>query len=82
MSTNLSTRVEQSSTHPPQHLAVSERPVRRVRWSHRVALHLGLALITWSRRPSTAAPSHEHLAQRDARERQAERQLRLTVPLR
>jgi hypothetical protein len=56
MNTTLSTRVDQQkNTHPPSpraHVAHA----RRVSLADRVALHLGLALITWSRRPRTLAP--------------------------
>jgi hypothetical protein len=54
----------------------------------RLALHLGVALIKWGRRP-LKADSRERRANRIEqqlarleRERQAERRLRLTVPLR
>ncbi|MGV8884294.1 MAG: hypothetical protein ACOH1T_01720 [Microbacteriaceae bacterium] len=70
---------------------VELRPVTRVSLLDRVALHLGLALITWSRRTrvmhDTAA--RERRAHRYElrmalleRERAAERTLRLTVPRR
>jgi len=50
MNTVLSTRLdEHTTTHPP-----STR--RRVSLPDRLALHLGLALITWSRRRRTLAP--------------------------
>ena len=85
MSTTLSTSVD-TSTHPPQQVAQGtsiSRPGRhRVRLTHRIALHVGLALITWSRRPSSAVPSHEYLAQREARELQAERLRHLITPVR
>ena len=52
MNTVLSTRVdEQNHTHPPSSL--EHRAT--VSLADRVALHLGLALVTWSRRPRTAA---------------------------
>lgn len=44
--------------HPPQTSTVSvrtERPVRRVGLLDRAALHLGVALVTWSRRPRRAS---------------------------
>ena len=49
MNTLESTRVD-THNHPPSHAT----PVRRVSLPDRVALHLGLALITWSRRPQPA----------------------------
>ncbi|HEY1531170.1 MAG TPA: hypothetical protein VGF80_10170 [Galbitalea sp.] len=58
MNTVLSTRVDEHPTHPPSSVhSVSDR--RTVSLPDRVALHLGLALITWSRRPRTviARPS-------------------------
>jgi hypothetical protein len=71
--------------HPPNTAAP---PVRRGRVSllDRLALHLGLALVQWSRR-STVAVRHErrathvqqHLA-RERRERGHERTYRLLVP--
>lgn len=39
------------------------KPVRRVGLADRAALHLGVALIKWGRRPSPA-PSHERRANR------------------
>jgi hypothetical protein len=58
--TTLSTRVdEQNYKHQPQ------QTVRRVGFADRVALHVGLALVTWSRRPLVAAPARDaRLAQR------------------
>ena len=73
--------------HPP-HLAPAAREQRRVGLVDRLALHLGVALITWSRRPR-AVESRERRANRIeqelarlARERAAERALRLTIPIR
>jgi hypothetical protein len=79
VNTVLSTPVdEQNHKHPPS----SPGPVSRVRTvslADRAALHLGIALITWSRRPRTAAPRlnrddlrarREAAIARDARERQ------------
>jgi hypothetical protein len=63
MNTTLLTRVdEQNHNHPPSH--------PRVSLPDRVALHVGLALITWSRRPHTPPPVREHNAHaRHERER-------------
>jgi hypothetical protein len=71
--------------HPPQPTAVAYLPRKsRVALLDRVALHLGVALIKWSRR---AHYSREHLAMRSEqsranqqRERGYERTLRLTIP--
>jgi hypothetical protein len=56
VNTLLSTTVdEQNYNHPP---SSPERrsTARRVSLADRVALHLGLALVTWSRRARTVAP--------------------------
>jgi hypothetical protein len=84
VNTVLSTSVDEHHHQHPSPLA----SVRRVSVADRVALHLGLALITWSRRPAKAAhqPSrnelHQRSVERTAREWHAERTLRLTVPTR
>jgi hypothetical protein len=90
MNTVLSTPVdEQNHAHPPSRAGSSA--VRRVRLADRVALHLGLALITWSRRPRTVAlePTRDELRARYARaveradrEWRAERAVRLGLPRR
>jgi hypothetical protein len=90
MNTVLSTPVdEQNHTHPPSRARSST--VRTVGLADRVALHLGLALITWSRRPRTVAqrPSRDYLRalrarsiERADRERQTERAVRLGLPTR
>lgn len=74
--------------HPPQRSEENERLVRNVSLPDRIALRLGLALITWSRRthrPESrerrANRIEQHLARLD-RERTAERELRLLVPIR
>lgn len=55
MNTTLSTTVdEQTHTHPPSSLE-HRSSARTVSLADRVALHLGVALITWSRRPKTVA---------------------------
>ncbi len=60
MNTTLSTRVdEQNVKHPP----LSALP--RLGLADRVALRVGLALITWSRRPRAAVPAPTR--QRDER---------------
>jgi hypothetical protein len=78
---------ERRLQHPPQ---PARRPqsVRRVGLLDRAALHLGVALIAWGRRP-LAAESRERLASRAeqrqarlAREQAAERWLHLNLPRR
>jgi hypothetical protein len=55
MNTVLSTRVdEEKNNHPPARVQLARE--RRVGLADRVALHLGLALITWSRRSRRVAP--------------------------
>ena len=55
MNTVLSTHVdEQRHPHPPS--GVRPASIRRVGLADRVALHLGIALITWSRRPRSVVP--------------------------
>jgi hypothetical protein len=62
--------------------------VRRVSALDRLALHIGIALIKWGRRPRAVesrerrASRVEHELARLERERAAERSLRLIVPLR
>ncbi len=64
------------------------QPVRRVNLLDRIALHVGIALITWGRRP-LAIESRERRASRVEqqlarleRERAHERLQRLTLPVR
>jgi hypothetical protein len=84
MNTTLST-VPGRLDHPPH---LTELAVRRVRLLDRLALHLGVALIKWGRRPlkvdsrERRANRIEQQLARLERERQAERTLRRTVPLR
>lgn len=80
----VTTAPRRDTTHPPVHL--THRPVRRVGLADRLALRLGVALVTWSRRPLTlesrerrASRVEQQLA-RLAREQAAERTLRLTAP--
>jgi hypothetical protein len=70
--------------HPPE----QPRLVRRVTLIDRAALHLGVALITWGRRP-LAVETRERRARRvvnelarASRERESERALRLIAPVR
>ena len=75
--------------HPPIQLHDNQpHLVRRVSLLDRLALHLGVALIKWGRRP-LSVESRERLANRNEqrlarleRERLAERNLRNSVPLR
>lgn len=84
MNTTLSrTRQE----HPPQlEIILETQHVNRVGLVDRIALHLGLALITWSRRTHRAesrerrAHQYElHLARLE-RERAIERSMRIMLP--
>ena len=71
--------------HPPQPIA--PQPVRRVGTLDRIALHLGVALIKWGRRPrplesrERRANRVEHELARLARERDYE-SARLILPIR
>ena len=76
--------------HRPLQNSTEHQPHRRqrVRLLDRVALHLGIALITWGRR-GRVLESHERQASRVEqelarveRERAHERSLRLELPLR
>ena len=86
MNTTLST-VRGRTDHPPIEL-YAEQPhlVRRVNLIDTIALHLGIALIKWGRRPLTAqtrerrANRIEQQLARIERERIAERTLRLDNP--
>ncbi len=80
-------------SHPPQSTKVTlsvqprqSHPVRRVSLVDRAALHLGLALIRWGRRPlelesreRRASHAEQHLARLE-RERQAQRWQLLNLP--
>lgn len=85
MNTTLSTAPERLD-HPPRPPA-AQQP-RRVNLLDRIALRIGLALITWGRRPRSIesrerrATRIEQQLGRIERERAAERRLRLTLPLR
>ncbi|WP_394769371.1 hypothetical protein [Lacisediminihabitans sp.] len=75
--------------HPPQPGQYrQERPVRRVSLLDRAALHLGVALIKWGRRPLDVESRERrarrvelHIARLE-RERATERWIRLNLPLR
>ena len=79
-------------SHPPQPVeSPAARDVRRVGLLDRTALHLGVALITWSRRSHRprldSRSTHERRANQLeqqlaalARERAGERLLKLTAP--
>lgn len=91
MNTALSTPVdEQNYKHPPSPFE-HRSSVRNISLLDRVALHLGLALITWSRRPRTVAPEpteddlwlrNERARERAAREALWLRALYLSQPRR
>lgn len=51
-------------THPPQHDQQSTPQVRRVGLVDRAALHLGVALITWGRRPQRVSARSERRVNR------------------
>ncbi len=87
MNTTLSTAPGRHD-HPPISPVVETRAVRRVGLVDRVALHLGVALIAWSRRRRTpesrerrAARVEQQLARLE-RERAAQRWIALNVPRR
>ncbi|WP_183084938.1 hypothetical protein [Mycetocola manganoxydans] len=70
MKTQLATTPRRSD-HPPQPTPVLEqRPVRRVGLVDRAALHLGVALVTWGRRP--IRPSRRRRAPSDRERHEAE----------
>ena len=60
----MNTTLTNETRHEPSvHLAQHPKPVRRVGLADRAALHLGVALIKWGRRPSPA-PAYERRANR------------------
>jgi len=87
MNTTLST-VDRRHEQPPNQ--VGNQPSTRIRVGlvDHVALRVGIALITWGRRPLAVesrerrANRVEHQLARLARERANERQLRLNLPVR
>lgn len=91
MNTTLSTRPsqEQLDQHHQQH-SPQEQPrlTRRLRLIDRLALHLGLALIAWGRRPRSLesrerrANRIEQAIARDSRKLLDERTARLLLPIR
>jgi hypothetical protein len=88
VNTTLST-TESRTAHPPHNAdhnpVVRALPKRHVTLVDRVALYLGVALITWSRRPrdyetrERRANRVEQQLARVAREREAERNYRLAL---
>jgi hypothetical protein len=88
VSTTLST-TQSRHDHPPHSAAITPvakaLPKRHVSLVDRMALHLGVALITWSRRPrdyegrERRANRVEQQLARVAREREAERNYRLSL---
>jgi hypothetical protein len=69
LSTTLESTTVDSQPHPPQPpQPPTSRVVRRVGLADRIALHVGLALITWSRRPSATGPSRATVIERLRRE--------------
>lgn len=88
MNSTLST-VEGRHDHPPHpSLPLAAQPIRRVNLLDRLALHAGIALIKWGRRPlvmqsrERRAGRVEQQLARIARERAYERSQRLTLPVR
>lgn len=86
MSTTLASTKQ--TNHPPQlNTLTVDHQVRRVGLVDRLALHLGVALVAWSRRPLSyesrerRALHHEMYLARLERERAAERLLHTTVML-
>lgn len=86
MNTTLATR-EPRPDHPPL-APIESHQARRVGLADRIALRVGIALITWSRRPLVlesrerrATRVEQHLA-RLAREQAAEAAYRVNVPVR
>lgn len=79
-------------SHPPQErptrasTASTTVPARRVSLVDRVALHLGIALVQWSRRSSVAVHHDRRAARvrqeldREQRERLRQRQLLMLLP--
>jgi hypothetical protein len=88
MNTTLSTAPGRHDHPPHPPVEYSPRAVRRVGTLDRLALHLGVALIKWGRRPRVIesrerrATRVEQQLARLAREHGAERSMRLTLPLR
>jgi hypothetical protein len=82
VNTTLSASVDVQSTHPPQSLPVTTASKRQVSLADRVALHVGLALITWSRRShaSSATASYDVRCARTERTDANERLWRLSIP--
>lgn len=88
MNTTLSSAPARTDHPPIQTHENQPHLVRRVSLIDRLALHLGVALIKWGRRP-LVAESRERRANRIEqqlarleRERLAERNLRVSIPLR
>ena len=91
MNTQLQTRSSHSNqlNEYDQHLKLDEsRPARRVSFIDRLALHVGLALITWGRRPldlesrERRANRVEQALARESRIQLDERTARLLLPVR
>ena len=78
------TTVRSRHDHPP--IQTQSHPVRRVGTLDRIALHLGVALIKWGRRPQVVesrerrANRYEQQLARLERERHYERNAGLTLP--
>jgi len=64
MNTTLTPTTRHSTTQPTHPQVELPRPVRRVGLIDRTALHLGMALIRWGRRPGRELARHERRANR------------------
>lgn len=80
LSSTLSSTSVDTQSHPPQQLVSSV--VRRVGLADRIALRVGLALITWSRRPSATGPSRATVLDRVRREEHWKAMYHLNQPWR
>lgn len=64
MNTTLTPTTRQSTTQPTTEVTGTLRAERRVGLIDRAALHLGMALIRWGRRPGRELARHERRANR------------------
>lgn len=64
MNTTLTPTTRQTTTQPTTEVNETLRPERRVGLIDRAALHLGMALIRWGRRPGRELARHERRANR------------------
>lgn len=64
MNTTLTPTTRQTTTHTTHEAIETLRPERRIGLIDRAALHLGMALIRWGRRPGRELARHERRANR------------------